>query len=361
MALDGRSGRGLRLGPAHWVWLLAVLAVHAWLGGRWLALQGEASALPPIEPLKVQMRRTMTLQAPPKPADAAQAVTRRLAAAPAQPAPPVTAAPPLEAPPAPPESAALEAAPSLPDPPPLQEAVRWPLSALLRYRLVGHYNGPVHGDAEVRWLRQGLHYQVRLVVSIGPQLAPLVRRELVSEGRITEAGVHPERYDEETRLLIGPARRLSLLRQGELLRLADGRWLPAPAGLQDSASQFVQLAFLFLSGQLQAQPGALVELPLALPRSLQGWRYELVGQERLETPLGSADAWHLRPKDVHAPGALMAEVWLVPELQYLPAQMLIRQGEHAWVRLSLAEPPLQEDEPADAPQNAASQPAPHSP
>jgi len=341
-------------------WVLLVLTGHwmAWSGWR-QGLLFDAAQVPPIERLAVELRRPVPLQ----PAAVAERVLqpRQGEARPA-------AAPPPEAPPPPEDASAADepAAPaqaaSQPEAVPAgaeqalgaEPGAEWPRSLRLKYRLTGHYRGPVHGEAEVEWLRQGLHYQVRLRVQVGPSLAPFVRRELVSDGVISPEGIRPRRYDETTQLLLTPARRAALRFEPGRLQAADGRWHDAPEGLQDSASQFVHLAWLFLTGRVQAQEGELVALPLALPRGVHPWRYLVQERQRLESVIGVLSTWHLVPHEVTAPGALMAEVWLAADLQFMPVQLLIRQGEENWVELSLSEPPLEED---PAPQNAASQPA----
>lgn len=343
------------------LWLLAVLALHAWLAQRWIV----ASPLQPPPPrLRVQLDQPLQLRAPP-----------RLLKAPARPRPSQTAAlavPRLE----PPSLQELvPPAPTLPEPEATVETTaessaeaglasaeqeregepgpEWPPSTRLRYRVEGHFRGPVHGDAEVEWLRQGLRYQVRLRIQIGPSLTPFLSRELLSEGRIGERGIEPERYDERTRLLLGQPRELGLRLQDGWLEFSGGRREAAPPGTQDSASQFVQLAWMLLSGRRPLEEGSEIEFPLALPRQLLPWRYELVGREQLDTVLGALETWHLRPAVDTPPGALRAEVWLAPAARFLPVQFHIAQqgGEASWVRLILAERPLQEAE------NAASQPA----
>ena len=101
-----------------------------------------------------------------------------------------------------------------------------------------------------------------------------------SQGRLTADGIAPVRYDEETRYLIGGGRRTTVLfRAGDTL-LDDGRSVPALPGSQDSASQFVQLTWLFLTGREAPRIGHVLRFPLALPRRLyQGWQYEVVGDE----------------------------------------------------------------------------------
>lgn len=339
----------LRKGLA--LWALGVLAVHAWLGWHWQLGDWRVPALPELQRLRLTLTRPWVPPAPVVPS------AKQL---PATPPPPRSVPPALSRPDPSLSTAALEAPPPLPGlPEPPGEAAgaelgpEWPQSMRLRYRLTGQYQGPVHGDAEVEWLRQDQRYQVRLNVQIGPSLAPFVRRELISDGVITAEGIRPQRYDETTRLLLGPERRVSVLLSDERVLLANGRSLPAPAGVQDSASQFVHLAWLFITSRVAPEAGGLIELPLALPRGLHDWRYRIVGSEQMESAIGTTEVWHLRPEGVSAPGALMAEVWLAPSLQFLPVRIDIRQSEQVWVRLQLREPPVQEEPEAE---NAASQP-----
>lgn len=354
-------------------WLLAAWVLLVLLG-HWVAWSGWRQGLsmsdlnrPPIERLSVDLHRPVTLQRP--------QVAERVLKPRGTPAPEVRmeSEPVLKEPvaldpkPLEPSAATPEPAPAAADGAASEASAQsqgseagsalgaeWPRSLRLKYRLNGHYRGPVFGEAEVEWLRQGLRYQVRLRVQVGPSLTPFLRRELVSDGVITPEGIRPRRYDESTQLLLSPARRASLVFEPGRLQDAAGRWHEAPEAVQDSASQFVHLAWLFLTGRVTAQEGETIALPLALPRGVYPWRYALEQRQSLESVMGLLDTWYLVPQGVQAPGALMAEVWLAPELHFMPVQLLIRQGEDNWVQLSLAEAPLEEDA---APQNAPSQPA----
>lgn len=221
----------------------------------------------------------------------------------------------------------------------------WPLSTQLRYRLSGNYRGEVTGEAEVQWLRQGARYQVHLEVLVGARFAPLIQRRMSSDGLLGAAGISPHRYEEDTRMLMRERRRVALRfdRQARQLYLADGSPQPLPEGVQDAASQFVQLTWLFLTGREQLAPGRVVSMPLALPRRLYAWRYEVMGEELLDTPMGPVPAWHLRPlldRELRAQD-LKAEVWLAPSLQYLPLRLRIAQDEQTYLDLMLKAPPLQ--------------------
>lgn len=222
----------------------------------------------------------------------------------------------------------------------------WPPSTLLSYRLSGNYRGEVHGSAQVEWIRQGERYQMHLDVAIGPSFAPLISRRMSSDGRLTPAGVNPQRYDEDTRVMFSQRRRSTLLFHGDRVTMPNGRVEPVPAGVQDAASQFVQLTRLFLTGAEPLRAGHVIDIPLVLPKRQYLWRYEVLGEEELQTPMGPLPTWHLKPSKAAGGGDLSAEVWIAPSLQYLPVRLRIRQDEQTFIDLMLNAPPKQADQPA---------------
>ncbi len=214
----------------------------------------------------------------------------------------------------------------------------WPPSTRLTYTLSGDYRGPIHGRARVDWLRSGSRYQVHLDVEV----APLMARRMSSDGLLTENGLQPQRYEEETRVLLRASRRrLVLFEPGKVL-LPGQDAVPAPAGVQDTASQFVQLTWLFTTRPHLLRAGESVEMPLALPRRVGRWVYDVVRQEMLDTPVGRVPAWYLRPRPEN-PGRteLSVEVWIAPTLQYLPARIRIQQDTEGFIDLLLERLPQQ--------------------
>jgi hypothetical protein len=218
----------------------------------------------------------------------------------------------------------------------------WPPSTRISYRLNGNYRGPVEGQAQVEWLRSGSRYQVRMDLSIGPSFAPLMSRRVSSDGEITDLGLRPRRYDEETKVVLRDPRRLTIHMDGERVQLPGGAERPRPAQLQDSASQFVQLTWLFTMQPELLQAGRSIEVPLALPRVVEVWTYDVVGSETLATLAGPVLAWHVKPRREPKPGSdLTAEIWVAPSLQYLPVRILIRQDADTWIDLSISKLPEQ--------------------
>lgn len=393
-----KPARALRPLPALALLVAAVLLVHGWLLG-WL---GELLRLPPapaMERLEAVYTRMLAPTAPPAapaaaPGGARAGPPRSAPARAPQPQPaasdaPLPASEPAdgaveitvsgEAPvPQPPDfdpgaapgtvagaigpgalassavaaaSAAPAAAAAVAAPGP---AFDWPLSTRLRYELNGWYQGPVTGSAQVEWLRAGERYQVHLEVAIGPSVAPLMSRRMSSEGRITPEGLRPQRYEQETRQLVGRTRlqQMSFVEEG--VRLPDGRQMPASADVQDSASQFIQMVWLFSTRPELRRTGSRVEFDLALPHRVRRWVYEVGEKVPVSTPLGPLETFHVRPvpittalpeagaEAVRRGGSILsAQIWYAPTLQMLPVRIRLEQDTETWVDLLLSEVPQQ--------------------
>jgi hypothetical protein len=284
--------------------------------------------------------REMVLAAPPARLAAPPPVKRRPVAkqmAPAASAPQVIepvmaqAPPPLPEPEAqavvaaaPPEAAAsaVDAAPPF----------EWPVSTRMRYELTGNFRGEVHGDAQVEWVRAGSRYQVHLDVSVGL----LASRRMSSDGDITPEGLAPRRYDQETQVAFTDPQRTSVRFEGDQVWLANGQAIPRWPGVQDTVSQFVQLAWMFDSQPGRLRVGQVVEVPLAMPRRVSIWTYDVVEEETLYTPFGQVQAFHLKPRrEPRAGGDMVVDIWIAPQLRHLPVRFRIRPDPEAYFDLML--------------------------
>ena len=332
-----------------------VLLAHLWLAGQALPPRlGEGAADTRPRRIEVAFVRELAptasppVVAPPAP----PARPRRVVAAPevAASAPAVVEPlPTLEPPPplAPEPTMPVALAPALPPEPAASApaaaaAFEWPPSTRLSYRLTGNYRGPVEGQARVEWLRSGMRYQVFMELSIGPSFAPLMSRRVSSDGEITAEGLSPRRYDEETKVVLREPRRQVIALDADRVRLPNGRVLERPPGVQDSASQFVQLTWLFTTQPDLLQPGRSIEIPLALPRQVEPWIYDVLAAEVLDTPAGPVPAVHVKPRREAKAGAdLTAEMWVAPSLQYLPVRILIRQDAETFIDLMIERLPEQ--------------------
>lgn len=204
---------------------------------------------------------------------------------------------------------------------------RWPTDTRLTYRLSGEFrNGPLYGDARVQWQREGPKYQVRLDVKI----QVFGTQTLTSQGEVTPEGLLPRAYEE-----MRPGKRRFAQIGDEVVVLENGRTLPRPAGVQDTASQFVELSHRFATGKDVLEVGRTVSVWLARPGAVDQWTYDIVAREMLATPrLGVVEAFHLKPRPIANPrGNYTAEMWFAPSLQYLPVRIKVLMGTEAYLDL----------------------------
>jgi len=237
--------------------------------------------------------------------------------------------------PEPAQPSAPEALAALPPDPSAADAglaFEWPVSTRMRYVLTGNFRGEVHGDAQVEWVRAGSRYQVHLDVSVGL----LASRRMSSEGEITAEGLAPRRYDQETRVAFNDAQHSGVRFEGEQVWLANGQVIQRWPGVQDTVSQFVQLAWVFDSQPGRLRVGEVVELPLAMPRRVSLWVYDVVEEETLYTPFGEVQAFHLKPRrEPRAGGDMVVDIWIAPQLRHLPVRFRIRPDPEAYFDLML--------------------------
>jgi hypothetical protein len=138
-------------------------------------------------------------------------------------------------------------------------------------------------------------------------------------------------------------RRVTLRFEPDAIVMPDGRRLRRQQGVQDTASQFVQMTWLFTTQPELLKVGNAVEFPLALPRRVVPWRYEVTEQVPIQLPFGEAMTFHLQPAPgLSRPGELTVETWVAPALQYLPVRILVRQNTDSFLELNLKSAPLQD-------------------
>ena len=218
-------------------------------------------------------------------------------------------------------------------------AFEWPASTRMSYLLTGNVQGAVEGSAQVEWIRAGSRYQVHLDLVVGPSFAPVATRRMSSDGEITEQGLVPHRFDQQTRAFGTDRGRATLLFEPDSVVLANGERQATVPGVQDTASQFVQLTYVFSTRPDLLRIGGTVDIPLALPHRVDVWTYDVVEEELLYTRFGPLPSIHIKPRRAPKPGSLSAEIWFAPQLRYLPVRILIRQTEQTYVDLLIEKRP----------------------
>lgn len=344
----------------------AVLLMHwgmlAWLaeeirGPQQLAKLAEPMFTRMIEPTKAPEPLAASLPpAPPvaRPQPPKKVTPTAIAVAPASEEVAAATPPKAEtaAPPTPPSTESTPpAAPDLPGAEPGTPQDTWPPDTRLTYRLSGNYRGELTGSARVQWQQvpgpdgkpESRRYQVRLDIS----LSSIAIASMTSQGKITQAGLLPEVYQED---LPGGVRRVDF--DDAQIRFNNGRVDVRPTTVQDTASQFVELSHRFATGVETLQAGAEIRLWLARPGGLDFWTYDVLAPEILQTPtLGPIEAFHLKPRPLANPrGPIIAEMWFAPSLQYLPVRVRIALGGDNFVDLMVERIEQSERPPAVQPE-----------
>ncbi len=271
-------------------------------------------------------------------AAAASSAAQALAAAASAPLPAASAPRVASAPSSPASSSALAAAT------PASGAeiggFEWPVSTRVSYALTGNYRGEVQGEAHVEWVRIGPRYQVHLDILVGPSFAPVVSRQMTSDGEIGAEGLQPRRYDQDTKVAFTSRKRVSMSFTPDAVTLANGDKRDMVPGLQDTASQFVQLTYMFTLKPELLRIGTRIEMPLALPHKIDRWIYDVIDEQTLHTPFGELATVHLKPRRSEPKiGELSAEIWFAPTLRYLPVRIRIQQSAENFVDMMISRRP----------------------
>ena len=315
--------------------LLHYLAI-GWVGAR---IGPDSAAPDKAAPATIQAALLAPPAPPPSPA--AVAPVKKVAPRPPAPAAPQPAPEPAPAPsapePAPAPEPAVEPAPEQPAAAPPAEAVvaetappaaptvqvfkvSLPPSARLTMDLTraGGSGAELSGSGEMVWQRRADGYRVTMEASVSLVVTRLNVYALSSEGAIDEHGIAPRESTEKRGRRAPTATHFDRAQQRLTFSTSD-KAEPLAPGAQDKASLPLQLAGIARADSAQLQKD--MEIAVADERGVSQYRFVLVGQEDIDTPLGRIATWHLsRPP---RPGAYNArlDVWLAPRHEWFPVQI----------------------------------------
>jgi Protein of unknown function (DUF3108) len=168
------------------------------------------------------------------------------------------------------------------------------------------------GGATLDWRSDGERYALALDGG--------VLGALRSEGGSGDAGIAPRRYGAERN-------------GGVMLRDFDDG---GAEGAQDPASVLMQLAGIGLAepDQIAGQAGNEIRIVVAGDGGAEIARYQVIGQEEVQTPLGALAAWRLA--QVAPPGRDRLELWLAPDHGWLPVRLRLTRADGGAVTQTLA-------------------------
>ncbi len=230
--------------------------------------------------------------------------------------------------PAPPEQATAEAVPAMAPPVAIDAPAptTLPSRAELRYFLFKGDKGLNVGRVAQTWERSGDAYVLTSVAEATGLFSLFVsgRHEQLSRGKITAAGLRPDFYSMQR----GSAEKRDSARfgweEGTLHLDSEGRKSSAKLapGVLDLLSFTYQFAF-------SLPEAGDIRIDLTNGRKLDSYRYRIVAEEPLETPLGTLRTVHLAK--LRDPGEEGTEIWLGMDYHYLPVKIrqIDKKGDSA--------------------------------
>jgi hypothetical protein len=174
------------------------------------------------------------------------------------------------------------------------------------------------GAAAMTWHTDGNRYRASVEAGVSLLITRLNLLVLRSEGTIDDNGIAPDTATEKR------ARRSETATHfnrdtGTISFSASERRYPLLVGAQDKATVPFQLGGI---GRADAnQFGGDIDIQVGEEKEATVFRFQLVGEEELETRLGKLATWHLtRPPK---PGSYSSrlDIWLAPGLNWYPVQI----------------------------------------
>jgi hypothetical protein len=195
---------------------------------------------------------------------------------------------------------------------------------------------PITLKGELLWQNLGDHYEARLGYS-----AFGLSRSQTSQGQITTDGLAPVRFADKYRNEVAAHFNYP---QGKVTFSANTADAPLLTGAQDRLSVLLQLGALVAGEPARFTPGTLLTIQTVGAREADVWLFTFEESESLTLPGGEVQGIKL-VRNPRKPYDQKVEVWLAPQLGYLPARIRITDAggdsvDQQWLASStLTSPP----------------------
>jgi hypothetical protein len=193
-----------------------------------------------------------------------------------------------------------------------------PPTTRLKYDIKGEVKGfPYQVNAELRWAQDGKSYDARMEISH----FLLGSRVQTSTGQLTRFGLEPTRFGDKVRSEVAAHFDYEKNKVTFSANTPDAPLLP---GAQDQLSVFMQLAAMFGADPKGFPQGSTLPFQAVGPRSADSWVFTVGAMEKLQMPGGDISAVRLW-RDPNGEHDAKGEIWLAPELGYLPVRIRLTQ------------------------------------
>jgi hypothetical protein len=177
---------------------------------------------------------------------------------------------------------------------------------------------------ELLWVPDGSHYNAHLEISaLGFRV-----RTWSSKGDLTDGGLQPLRFGDKPR---GAELATHFQREKGIISFsANNPDVPLQTGAQDKLSAILQLSAIVAGEPERYASGASITFQAADAHRAELWHFKVGGTEPLDLPGGAVTALKLS-KEPTVEFDQRIEVWLAPDLRYMPVRIRITEanGDYA--------------------------------
>ena len=179
---------------------------------------------------------------------------------------------------------------------------------------------------ELVWAPDGTQYNAKLEITF--LLARL--RTWTSKGELSETGLQPTRFGDKPR---GAEQATHFQRDKGIISFsANNPDVPLQPGAQDKLSALLQLSAIVAGAPARYGAGSSISFQAADAHRAELWDFKVSGTESLELPGGTLSGLKLT-KESTVEFDQRIEVWLAPDLNYLPVRLRITEANGAFVDL----------------------------
>ena len=199
-----------------------------------------------------------------------------------------------------------------------------PGSTRLKYNINGEVKGfPYFANGELLWLQDGKTYDARLEISH----FLLGSRVQTSRGQLTPQGLEPVRFGDKVRSEVAA----HFERNKNIVSFsANTPSATLEPGAQDQLSVFLQLSAMLGGNPKQFPRGTSIPFQAVGPRSSESWVFQVGSDSVLTLPGGLVKVIQLT-REHTAEYDTKVEIWLAPEMDYLPVRIRLSQSNGDFV------------------------------
>jgi hypothetical protein len=204
----------------------------------------------------------------------------------------------------------------------------YPPATRLLYEGKGEEKGFLKYTAggELVWAPDGTQYNAKLEITF--LLARL--RTWTSKGELSEYGLQPTRFGDKPR---GAELATHFQRDKGIISFsANNPDVPLQPGAQDKLSALLQLSAIVAGAPARYGAGSSISFQAADAHRAEMWDFKVSGSESLELPGGTLSGIKLT-KEPTVEFDQRIEVWLAPDIHYLPVRLRITESNGTFVDL----------------------------